>query len=51
VVGEAAQQHSAAYYEADYVVVPGAAHNLMMEKSHARTAETIHHWLADRQII
>jgi pimeloyl-ACP methyl ester carboxylesterase len=51
VVGEAAQQHSAAFYEADYVVVPGAAHNLMMEKSHVRTAETIHHWLADRQII
>jgi pimeloyl-ACP methyl ester carboxylesterase len=30
VVGEAAQRRSADYYGADYFVVPGAAHNLMM---------------------
>jgi pimeloyl-ACP methyl ester carboxylesterase len=51
VVGEAAQRRSAAYYGADYVVVPGAAHNLMMEHTYCQTVETIHHWLSQRGIV
>ncbi|MCL4298425.1 MAG: alpha/beta fold hydrolase [Anaerolineae bacterium] len=46
VVGEAAQRRSAAYYGADYRVVPGAAaHNLMMEHNYRQTAAMIYDWL------
>lgn len=50
VVGEAAERRSAAYYGADYVVVPEAAHNLMLEHNSRQTAETIHEWLSQRRI-
>ena len=50
VVGEAAQRRSAGYYGADYVVVPGAANNLMVEHNYRQTAETIHKWLSQHGV-
>jgi len=50
VIGEAAQRRSAAHYDADYVLVEKAGHNLMMEFNYRETAEKIHHWLAERGI-
>lgn len=50
VVGEAAQRRSAAYYGADYRVVPNAAHNLMMEHNYRETAAMIHDWLNEREL-
>ena len=41
-------RRSAAYYGADFHVVPGAAHNLMMEKSNPETAAYIDRWLTAR---
>ncbi|HSH03496.1 MAG TPA: alpha/beta hydrolase [Anaerolineae bacterium] len=38
-------RQTADFYGADYVVVPRAGHNLMMEASYEQTAHTIHHWL------
>jgi alpha-beta hydrolase superfamily lysophospholipase len=39
---------SAAHYKADFAIVPGAAHNLMMEKNYLETALRIDDWLASR---
>jgi pimeloyl-ACP methyl ester carboxylesterase len=50
VIGVAVERRSASYYGADFVVVPAAAHNLMMEHNYHQTAETIHHWLNERRI-
>jgi len=50
VIGEWIERRSAAYYGADYVVVEGAGHNLMMEHNYRQTAETIHNWLAERNV-
>ena len=41
---------SAAHYKADFVVIPGAGHNLMMEKSYQETARAIDTWLIQKQI-
>jgi pimeloyl-ACP methyl ester carboxylesterase len=41
---------SAAYYNADFVVVSGSGHNMMMEKSYQETARTIDAWLIQKQI-
>lgn len=41
---------SAAHYKADFVVIPGAGHNLMMEKSYQETANAIDTWLVQKQI-
>jgi len=38
-------QKSAVHYGADFVVVPQAAHNIMMEYNLHDSAETIHRWL------
>jgi pimeloyl-ACP methyl ester carboxylesterase len=38
-------RHSAAYYKADFISVPEAGHNLMMEKSYKETAQKINDWL------
>lgn len=38
-------RRSAAHYKAEFVVVPEAGHNLMMEKSHKETAQQINDWL------
>jgi pimeloyl-ACP methyl ester carboxylesterase len=43
-------RRSAAHYKADFVLVPEAGHNLMMEKSYQQTARTILDWLEKKQI-
>jgi pimeloyl-ACP methyl ester carboxylesterase len=43
-------RRSAAHYRADFVVVKGAAHNLMMERQHPQIAAVIHDWLAEHKI-
>lgn len=45
LITEAESCRSAAHYRAEYVVIPEAGHNLMMEKSYRETAQTIHKWL------
>jgi pimeloyl-ACP methyl ester carboxylesterase len=45
-----AERRSAAYYRADFVVVPNAAHNLMMEHNYRETADIIQNWLNKRGI-
>jgi len=42
------ERKSATHYGADFVVVPQAAHNLMMEYNYRETAESIHNWLKQR---
>jgi pimeloyl-ACP methyl ester carboxylesterase len=49
-VSVAAQRRSAAYYQADYQIIPEAGHNLMMEHNYRQTAEIIHHWLVAQEI-
>ncbi len=39
---------TATHYQADFVVIPGAGHNLMMEKSYRETAESIDQWLTQK---
>jgi pimeloyl-ACP methyl ester carboxylesterase len=48
LISEPEARRSAEHYQAEYVTVPGAGHNLMMEMGYRETAETIHKWL-DRQ--
>ena len=50
VVPERAQRRSAAGYGADYVMVPDAAHNLMMEHNYHDTALLICDWLEKRNL-
>ena len=50
VISEAGQRRSAAHYGADYLLVKGAAHNLMMEHNYRQTAEKIHVWLVQQNI-
>ncbi|MCC7447932.1 MAG: alpha/beta fold hydrolase [Anaerolineae bacterium] len=45
VIPEHAGRRAAAAYNADYVMVEQAAHNLMMEHNYRETAETICRWL------
>jgi hypothetical protein len=45
IIGVEVERKSAAHYQADFVVIPDAAHNLMMEHNYRETAETIHSWL------
>ena len=45
LISEPEERRSAAYYGAEYIAVPGAGHNLMMEKDYRETAEIIHKWL------
>jgi pimeloyl-ACP methyl ester carboxylesterase len=45
LISEPESRRSAAHYQAEYVPVPAAGHNLMMEQSYRETAETIHEWL------
>ena len=42
---------SAAHYHADFVVISGAGHNLMMEKTYAQTVEKIDVWLTGKKIV
>ena len=50
LITETEERRSAAYCGADYVVVDGAGHNLMMERSYRQTAETIRDWLIKQGI-
>jgi alpha-beta hydrolase superfamily lysophospholipase len=50
VISEPESRRSAAHYQAEYVAVPGAGHNLMMEKGYRETAEMIHKWLNQQNI-
>ena len=43
-------RRSAAYYGKDFVVIPGAAHNLMHEHNQHDTAQMIHDWLVRQHI-
>jgi pimeloyl-ACP methyl ester carboxylesterase len=44
------ERRSADHYQADFVVIPEAAHNIMMEYNYRETAEIIHDWLDARGI-
>ncbi|HET9910804.1 MAG TPA: alpha/beta fold hydrolase [Anaerolineales bacterium] len=48
VIGVESERKSAAYYQADFLTVPEAAHNIMMEHNYCETAKTIHEWLIKR---
>ncbi len=50
VVSLRGQRKSAVHYLADYIQIPGAAHNLMMEHNYRQTADTIHGWLSGQGI-
>jgi pimeloyl-ACP methyl ester carboxylesterase len=50
VIGVEAERKSAAYYQADFLVVPEAAHNIMMEYNYRETAGMIQHWLSNLDI-
>jgi alpha-beta hydrolase superfamily lysophospholipase len=50
LISKPEQRRSAAHYGADYVVVQGAGHNLMMERSYRQAAEAIHEWLVEQGI-
>jgi pimeloyl-ACP methyl ester carboxylesterase len=49
-VPETAERRSAAHYGADYRVIAGAGHNLMLERSHRETAALIHGWLQEQAV-
>jgi pimeloyl-ACP methyl ester carboxylesterase len=44
------ERKSAAYYHADFEVIPNSAHNIMLEYNYRQTAETIHNWLVKHAI-
>lgn len=48
VIPERVERRSAAYYGAEYIVVEGAGHDLMLERSSRTTVEQLHAWLAER---
>ncbi len=50
LIAEPEARRSAEHYRAKYVAIPGAGHNLMMEKSYRETAETICQWLSHQGI-
>jgi pimeloyl-ACP methyl ester carboxylesterase len=50
VIGERLERRSAAYYQAEYVLIEQAGHNLMMAHNYRQTAETIHCWLVKQRI-
>lgn len=45
-----AERRSARHYQADFMLVKNAAHNLMMEHNYGETAEEIQNWLIKRGI-
>ena len=50
LITEPEERRSAAHYGAEYVVVEGAGHNVMMERSYRQTAEKVHNWLVEQGI-
>jgi len=51
LISEPESRRSAAHYRAEYVSVPCAGHDIMMEKGYRETAETIHRWLGRLDIL
>jgi pimeloyl-ACP methyl ester carboxylesterase len=49
-VGKSGARRSAAFYEARFVLVDRAGHDLMIEHNYRRTAETVHGWLVEQGI-
>ncbi len=45
LLSEPDERRSAEHYGAEYMVIGGAAHNLMMERNYQDTAAIIHNWL------
>jgi len=45
LISEPEERRSAAHYGAEYISIPGAGHDLMIEKDYRETAELIHNWL------
>ena len=45
MLSEAVERRSAAHYAAEYHVIEGAGHNVMMERNYRETAALIHEWL------
>ncbi|MBN2501091.1 MAG: alpha/beta fold hydrolase [Anaerolineales bacterium] len=50
VVGRRNSLRSAAFYQADYMLVRDAGHDLMLEHNYLKTAESINRWLANQEI-
>lgn len=46
LIRESAESQSARHYGAEYVCVPAAGHNVMMEKGFREAAKQVHEWLA-----
>jgi pimeloyl-ACP methyl ester carboxylesterase len=49
-VAASTQKRSADFYDADTIHVPGAGHNVMMERNHEELANNIHEWLVAKEI-
>lgn len=50
LISEPRQRRSAKHYKADYVVVAGAGHDVMVERGYRQTAKLIHNWLVQQGI-
>lgn len=50
LINPAAAQRSAAFYQADYRLIKGAGHDLMLEQSYRHSAEMVHEWLIKQGI-
>lgn len=50
IVSVAGLRKSAQIFAGEFVLVPGAGHNLMMEQDHHQTAKLIHDWLLRQEI-
>lgn len=50
LLNERVERRSAAFYSADYVTIPGAGHNIMMEPQQGKTVAQIHEWLVAQGI-
>ena len=44
LIAPSAAERSAAFYQADYTLVKGAGHDLMLEQSYRESAEMVHDW-------
>jgi pimeloyl-ACP methyl ester carboxylesterase len=50
VLSVASVKRTAAHYSADFILVPDAAHNLMMDAHYLQTADQIDQWLVKQNI-
>lgn len=49
-VSVAGLRKSAQHYQGEFMIIPEAGHNLMMEHNYVETAQTIHKWLCLQEI-